>query len=258
MAPYYFSFDTESCGLLGRPFAAGWVIVDEKGQELEEGYLACEPRLSAQQHQWVIDNVLPALPEPNCDGDLVVLRRFWEAWTTAKQQYSGIVMVSDCPWPVEAGFLLRCQKEVGFGMEDSPYPILDVASVMAAGGYDPIGSYDREPNEEPVHHPTNDARQSIRLMLSTMQEIAADRSLAIVHGRYGPLNIDSNPTWHFVEVPEGGSAVTITSGAPDITCTFTDARSAWLAEGRQLSEKVDEELKATQPTAADMKKRVKR
>lgn len=169
---HWFSLDVESMGLLGEPFAVGWVIVDEEGNEKEEGYLAY-PHLtegvSPDDMKWMQENVLPHLPEPNCKDADDLCHRFWDAWTTAHVNYDGLTMVSDVPFPVEAGFLLRCLKMLGLGMGDSPLPIIDVASVLLATGQDPLGTYSRLDNELPAHNPLNDARQSVRQMLQALE-----------------------------------------------------------------------------------------
>ena len=169
---YYFSFDVESMGLLGQPFAVGWVVVDEEGNEEEEGYLAYPHPLkdvASGDLQWMKENVLPHLPEPNCEDHLELYERFWEAWTSAQANYKDIMIVSDVPFPVEAGFLLKCMKYLDLGMEDSPYPVLDVASVLLATGGDPLNEAERLDNEKPAHHPTNDARQSVRQLLEALE-----------------------------------------------------------------------------------------
>ena len=163
-APYYFSFDVESDGLFGRPFAVGWVVVNENGAELSTGYLGVR---CVVDNAWVVENVLPAIPEPNCADEYDMLVGFWEAWKKAKMAYPGIVMVTDCPFPVEAGFLLRVVRDIRpqITMEDSPYPIIDVASALALLREDPLASYERLENELPEHNPVCDARQSVRLFL---------------------------------------------------------------------------------------------
>jgi len=206
---YYFSLDVESVGLFGRPFAAGWVVVDETGQELEQGYLAYAVDLLAETDQWIIDNVMPALPllpksetvwdvhrtsrahYANCSCDYDLYRRFWTSWTEAKQRYPGVVMVADCPWPVEANFLLRCWQEIGFDMQDSVYPLIDVASVVLAAGGDPLGSFERLPNELPQHHPTADARQSARILVQQLKYINGIQTVWAAHT--GRLVFDSDP-----------------------------------------------------------------
>jgi len=185
---YYFSFDVESVGLLGRPFAVGWVIVDETGKEYEEGCLVSgTPIAIIKESAWIIENVIPALPEfsersfledeyyispsSNCYDEYDMYEKFWKAWTEAEKDYPGILMVTDTPFPVEAGFLLRMHREgvIFLTLENSPYPLIDVASVLFAHGHDPIANYDRKENEMPVHHPTKDARCSVRIMLECMK-----------------------------------------------------------------------------------------
>lgn len=178
MAQYYFSFDVESDGLFGSAFAVGWVIVDDKGNELEEGYLGCPHPFMAPADNWVIKNVLPALPKTdggptfgapwaNCYNRMDMVEFFWDSWKQAKQDYPGIMMVTDCPFPVEAGFLLEIVKEYRphITMEESPYPIIDVASLLVQLRQDPLADYDRLDTELPKHNPVCDARQSVRIML---------------------------------------------------------------------------------------------
>ncbi len=183
-APYYFSFDVESDGLFGKAFAVGWVIVNGKGEELEEGYLGCPAYLmsSEEADMWVIQNVIPALPRQdpfpcgapwaNCDHDYAMLVRFWEAWTEAKKDYPGIVMVTDCPFPVEAGFLLNAVKEYRpqIPMDESPYPIIDVATALVMLGEDPLEEYARRATELPKHNPVCDARQSVRIFIDCLKQ----------------------------------------------------------------------------------------
>jgi hypothetical protein len=187
---FYFSFDVEAQGLFGEPFAVGWVVVNQDGHELEEGFLACPVHFHPEEDAWVIENVLPTLPEVpdllnlqkeewgyrvdyvNCINKYIFLLCFWNVWTKAKQKYPGIMMVTDCPFPVEANFLLRVQQTAKFRMDESPYPLVDVASVLLACGKDPTASYDRQLDELPAHNPVNDARQSVRIMLEAMRPVA--------------------------------------------------------------------------------------
>lgn len=183
MAPYYFSFDVESDGLFGKAFAVGWVIVDDKGAELEEGYLGIRTMFSKTEDAWVIKNVLPALPAPNCSSDYQMLVEFWDAWKKAKKDYPGVMMVTDCPFPVEAGFLLEVVKEhrPHIPMEESPYPIIDVASLLVGLRQDPLADYGRLESELPKHNPVCDARQSVRIMLWCLSQCVH------VNAQYGDL-----------------------------------------------------------------------
>ena len=171
---YYFSFDVESVGLFGPPFAVGWVVVDELNAEYEAGLLVLPmPQVDQVAEDWLRKNVLPHLPQPHFNNGYledfpVLARRFWQAWTDAKRTYPGITMVTDCPFPVEANFLMKIARELELPMEASPYPVLDVASILFGRGFDPVGFYGRLSNELPAHHPVNDARQSVRTMLAAL------------------------------------------------------------------------------------------
>lgn len=191
---YYFSFDVESVGLYGPPFAYGWCVVDEVNCEHANGIswylhphlefgLGAEnvvrdhPYLTTQQDiKWVSENVLPHLPtHAQLSNEEILLYSFWSSWMGCCKNLSNLTMVTDCPYPVESNFLrqvvLRECMDTGKPLLDiSPYPVIDVASVLLAKGWDPLGNYDRLPNEEPAHNPLSDARQSVRIMLEALSE----------------------------------------------------------------------------------------
>ena len=167
-------------GLFGQPFAVGWVVVDHENKEYSSGLLSTplpvasgfnSAKEAKETKQWIQKHVVPALPNaPNCSSLSGLLREFWRQWRDAKEQFPDLVMVTDCPFPVEAGFLLRVQRECGMTLQTSPYPIIDVASVLFAVGQDPTEHYDRRANEKPEHNPVCDARQSVRVMLEALLE----------------------------------------------------------------------------------------
>lgn len=188
-ARLFFSFDVESIGVHGDPFAVGWVVVNDLGQELESGYAGCA--LGSKEFVWAVDqksghtsyvptgttgtiadlhwvmeNVIPTLPPPNCASLDAVYSAFWKAWS--KWASTGAVMVTDVGWPIEAKFLLRAIAADPKRKENAPYPVIDVASVALACGRDPLGTFDRLPSELPAHNPVNDARQSVRILLECL------------------------------------------------------------------------------------------
>jgi len=167
----FFVFDVESVGLHGEGYAYGYVVVDSKGNELASGREAVDPadvNGTTDGREWM---------KENCPSVAVTKRNLaalhsqfvcdWIHW-----KVRGAVMVADCPWPVEARFLIAC--ELGF---DGPYPLIDVGSVVLAAGGNPVGEFDRLPNELPKHDPLCDARQSARLLLqhldATRDDVAA-------------------------------------------------------------------------------------
>ena len=190
---HYLSFDVESVGLFGPPFAFGYVVVDETGKEHEAMLHAFDFRKSPFLHiyepttrsrwnftegdrEWVTNNVVPALPEKwvNCVGLKDFLSSvYYDVWSRAHKDYENLTFVTDCPFPVEANFVEVMLREVSKrDMQHSPYPLIDVASVLLTVGLDPTGTFPRRENELPAHNPVNDARQSVRQMLEALEGLA--------------------------------------------------------------------------------------
>lgn len=167
-------FDVESVGLHGEGFAVGWVIF-ENGEEIDAG-IRVAPMPAARgdesDRQWVTENVLPHLPEPNRRDTKGVRTGFWTEWLHWKEQ--GAVLVTDCGWPVEANFLSACLADDPEARKwQGPYPLFDISSVLLANYEDPTGTFPRFSNEEPAHNPLNDARQSARVLMTALKNIDA-------------------------------------------------------------------------------------
>jgi hypothetical protein len=162
------SFDVESVGLHGDGFAVGYVV--NKGrEEIASGYFACPDSAAcgtAASRKWIHEHVAPALPQSTHETLEEVRKAFWAVYQDWKSQ--GAVFVADCPWPVEAKFLINCVNDDSTREWEGPYPLIDVGSVLLASGHDPLKTFDRAPNELPAHHPTMDARQSMRILLDCM------------------------------------------------------------------------------------------
>lgn len=162
--------DVESVGLHGEGFAVGWVVVDHQGRQMESGYAACHDEAasgSASDRAWIREHVVPHLPEPTHAHPSEVRAWFWRHWMGWKKR--GAVLAADCCWPVEARFLAACVDDDPEARRwEGPYPLHDVASLRLAAGLDPLGTEERQPDEEPKHHPTADARQSARLLIEAL------------------------------------------------------------------------------------------
>ena len=188
---HYLSFDVESVGLFGPPFCFGYVVVDETGKEHEAEIYGWDYRkedlstaaftrsgldarwsFSKEDREWVAVNVVNHLPDgwDNCDCVLDLLTSVYEdVWLRCQKEYENLVFVSDCPFPVEANFVETMLRVLDKrNMDHSPYPLLDVGSVLVGRGLDPLKEYERKPNELPAHNPVNDARQSVRIMLDAI------------------------------------------------------------------------------------------
>jgi len=191
---YFFVFDVEAMGLFGPSFAVGWTIVDETGKTLQEGLyrlvlplkmadLLRQPhhRIRAQDPQWIRENVTPVLDkctdmaqvEVEVFGDMRdLLPAFWKRWTELKAEFPGIVMAADCLFPVEATFVMDAMRaDDKLTMDHSPYPFIEIGTMLMANGKNPLADYDREPREMPVHNPLADARQSARLFIAAFRDV---------------------------------------------------------------------------------------
>lgn len=164
----YMVFDVESVGLHGEGFAVGFVVVNGYGVEIQSGLAACPPdraRGTNEDRVWIKDNI-PAIPE-NCDVPFQVRAHFWQQWMDWKQK--GVILVTDCGWPVEARFLAQCVDDDRRRKWEGPYPLHDLASILLAAGKNPTATFDRLPNELPAHNPLNDARQSARILIENLK-----------------------------------------------------------------------------------------
>lgn len=171
-------FDVESVGLHGEGFAAGWVVVNAKGETQGGGLAHCPPenaRGSRQNLEWVKANV--GLPEVNGRdpdrGQWLTPREvrdaFWRDWMWWKAK--GARLAADVAWPVEARFLAACiDDDLQVREWDGPYPLIDIASVRFAAGLDPLGTESRREDEQPAHHPGGDAKQSARLLCEALSK----------------------------------------------------------------------------------------
>jgi hypothetical protein len=183
---HYFVFDVESVGLFGPSFGVAYVVVKDDGTELHSGVawttvgealrsMSPIQRVSAGDIEWVETNISIPEIDPLLPSKGRLLDTFWGWWEEALSIWPGIQMVADCQFPVEANFLLDVCHHVNVTISNSPYPVLDVNSALLAAGLDPLGTYERRPNETPEHHPLGDSRQSARMFIEALNETKADR-----------------------------------------------------------------------------------
>lgn len=172
---YKLTFDVEAAKLWGQGFAVGYVVNDENGVEVESGYAGANPMYYIELgliDPWVVKNVLPFLPPHTHETARDVRDWFWpilRRWVEA-----GAIVQADCGVPVEANFINDCvMDEEEARAFQAPYPLHEIGTVLMLAGIDPRGTYDRQPDELPTHHPTNDSRQSARLEREASQKICA-------------------------------------------------------------------------------------
>jgi hypothetical protein len=164
--------DCESVGLHGETFAWGGVVVDRRGKGFDYHRAWCPPDGAAGSddgRKWVAEN-WTAPDFPPADDPAQVRALFWDWWLHWRKK--GAVLAADCAWPVEARFLAACVDDDPAARQwEGPYPLVDVGSVLLAAGLDPLGKYDRLPDELPEHDPLADARQSARLLCQALSGI---------------------------------------------------------------------------------------
>lgn len=171
---YLFVFDVESLGLYGCGYSVGGVVVDKTGKIYEEFKFSAPkeaaPEGSPEDMEWVEKNI-PFLP-PNVTNISHIRDSFWKKWIECKTKYSGLIMAADCNYPVEAQFLIDCVKQDESARKwNGPYPFVDIGSVLLAAGVDPLQTFDRLPDEFPIHDPLADAKQSARILVDILKKL---------------------------------------------------------------------------------------
>lgn len=171
MSQRIFSFDVESFGLMGAPFAVGWCVFEYTGDfwdECSSGYAAlpfestfldAPIRTKRSDEEWVRANVLPHLPAHTHDNRIHWYQAFFDAWEDAGSPpfltYNG--------YPVEARFLEYAFQVCPDRMvPGEPILVLDLAQRLFSK-HRKGDDFPPDPGEMPSHHPTNDARRAGRI-----------------------------------------------------------------------------------------------
>lgn len=172
----FFVFDVESIGLHGEAFAVAGGVYCEDGSRESEFCFSVDPSGCfgrEDDRKWVSENIPTSIIEQTHRFPRNMRDAFWARWMRAKED--GAVMAADCPWPVEAKFLIDCISDHPIGRNwEGPYPFIDIASVIMASGDDPLANSDRLPDELPKHHPLGDARQSARILFEALSKCKSE------------------------------------------------------------------------------------
>lgn len=164
-----FCFDVESFGLYGIGYSVGIAFWDEDGVERRKptwtAYYAVDRNVipaTLADRAWADANVPRSTPT---HASLAAMRTaFWHALQYMKTLGADIVV--DCGCPVEANFLTACVlDDPQTRTWEAPYPLHELATLLMLKGLDPIGTYDRLPEELPKHNPLCDAIQTGRLWI---------------------------------------------------------------------------------------------
>ena len=185
------SLDVEAGFLYEPAFSYGYVLGDITGNVIEEDYqfskidfqLIEYVKDSDKYFKWLSNNVLSVAGDYTTDL-AYISELFAHKWIQLKDKYGdNLLILADVPFPCESSFLfdlmvsdingyLNYNNQTEFydnQFKYSPYPILDLASILISNGLPT--TFDRLPNELPIHHPLNDARQTYRKFIDL---VAAD------------------------------------------------------------------------------------
>lgn len=162
------SFDLETNGLHGRAFAIGAVVMDSRGNVLDE--FTARARLTQKVDDWVKGNVLPAIADMPITHDTYEQMReaFW-VWYVSAKETADYVLVNN-GYPVEYRFLLDCQDA---NLEERywqhPFPILELSSLLLMVEQKSDVSKRQlkksliDTNTHKTHHPLDDAKLAVRM-----------------------------------------------------------------------------------------------
>lgn len=189
------SIDVESNGLYGQPFCVGAVEMDWGGRVTRDFLARCP--LDQVEDEWVLNNVIPAIKGiDETHHSLLSMQEDFFSWlcnAMKRNERSGVVVLVDVGFPVDCKFLYDAITYASgkdgtmnswIREKYSPYPLIDLASVLAGAGFDP--DVDREEmasllmnfkaDTTEKHHPVFDAEMSgVCLVLATrrIEELSA-------------------------------------------------------------------------------------
>lgn len=162
-----FSFDAETDGLWGNPFAVA-AIVYENGAEV--GSICLRLPDSVVANQWVKDNVLPTLQNiPVTHDNYEEMLRDFAAFYMQQKEADVICHMG---YIVEAHLLREMHRLEFIGDWDAPYPLLDVSGNLQSAGEDPtsVDSYAKKQGLQisdygTTHNPLYDCEVAAKVYL---------------------------------------------------------------------------------------------
>lgn len=129
--------DAETDGLYGSFLTVGLAAMDMEGNIIERAYYGIRRENLRVTDVWTRENVLPVLGDYEaCENEDELLEKAWTFWMRYQQE---AYAVADVVSPVEARLFMQCvQKNETMRKWQAPFPLLDLASMLMAAGYDPL------------------------------------------------------------------------------------------------------------------------
>jgi hypothetical protein len=184
------SIDVESNGLYGQPFCVGAVEMDWGGRVISEFLAKCP--LDQVEDEWVLEHVIPALEgTKETHKSWVEMQLAFVLWMVeAMKRNTNPIVLVDVGFPVDCKFLYDAiyyaagrngTMDSWIREKYSPYPLLDLASILAGAGLDPdtsrldlaMGLRSGPPSmpllNEKAHHPVWDAETSALCLVQVIR-----------------------------------------------------------------------------------------
>lgn len=129
-----FSFDAETNGLWGQPFAVAALVYDENGNETARFVGRCP--IEGKVDDFVAESVLTQMEkiEESHDSYDALLAEFAEFYLREK---TDAAVIAHMATPVESGLLWDMHSRGKIGDWDGPYPLIDIAGGLAQASEDP-------------------------------------------------------------------------------------------------------------------------
>jgi len=163
-----FCFDAETDGLYGETFAIGAVVINERGELLDQFSQKC--LTPAIQSKWVQENCLPHLSQiEDCASRALLRENFWNFYMKYREN---CLIMADVAYPVEALLMRRCIEDRPQEREFlGPYPLIDISAMFVAHGLDPhIARKEYAHAQGTTHNPLDDALISAKCALKLMSQ----------------------------------------------------------------------------------------
>lgn len=129
--------DAETDGLYGRFLTVALLVTDEEGVELDVFYGGVAPHIQQVETEWVKEHVLPLLGDYEVfDSQEALFEAVWFFWNRYRDE---VRCFADVPCPVEARlFRTMVEQDLSVRNFQAPFPLLDLASMLYARGYNPL------------------------------------------------------------------------------------------------------------------------
>jgi len=128
----YLSVDAETDGLWGNPFSIGAILYDESGTELDSFYGSL-PK-SFIKNEWVIENVLPQLPNEYTHSSLDELL---EDFSKFYNKYNSATTIWHMGHVVESNLFRLLVEKKYIGEWNAPYTPIEVSTLLLLFGENP-------------------------------------------------------------------------------------------------------------------------